>query len=169
VTGDPKLSRAYQVTSEATSTQPVSLRYTVRLVFSSGKLEVAQSDEMLTLVKDAGGRLVVHQVVATQRRPVGKGPEVVSVKVNAMGLSVLLDSDLDARSVPGNVVITDPSGQPVSLKYKVVYSNRTVTVSFTAGLTPGESYRLSLLTGLKDVNGRAIVSQYDFDFDGPVG
>jgi hypothetical protein len=71
--------------------------------------------------------------------------------------------------VPGNVVITDPSGQPVSLKYKVGYSNRTVTVSFTAGLTPGESYRLSLLTGLKDVNGRAIVSQYDFDFDGPVG
>jgi hypothetical protein len=169
LTGDPKLSRAYQVTSEATSTQPVSLRYTVRLVFSSGKLEVSQSDETLTLVKDAGGRLVVHQVVATQRRPVGKGPEVVSVKVSPTGVTVLLDSDLDAKTVPGNVVITDTSGQPVSLKYAVGYGNRTVTVTLAAGLTPGQSYRLSVLTGLKDVGGRAITGQYDFEFDGPAG
>jgi hypothetical protein len=169
VTGDPKLSRAYQVTSEATSTQPVSLRYTVRLVFSSGKLEVSQSDETLTLVKDAGGRLVVHQAVATQRRPVGKGPEVLSVKVSPTGVTVLLDSDLDAKTVPDNVVITDTAGEAVSLKYSVGYGNRTVIVSFPAGLKPGQTYRLSLLTGLKDVSGRAMVSQYDFDFDGLAG
>jgi hypothetical protein len=138
-------------------------------VFSSGKLEVSQSDETLTLVKDAGGRLVVHQVVATQRRPVGKGPEVVSVKVSPTGVTVLLDSDLDAKTVPGNVVITDTSGQPVSLKYAVGYGNRTVTVTLAAGLTPGQSYRLSVLTGLKDVGGRAITGQYDFEFDGPAG
>lgn len=165
VKGDPKLSRAYILTSEITGSQPDTARFVVRLVLSHGKLDVSDFEETLVLVRDATSqKFLVDQASAGSTHDLGKGAQVVSVEVDSSTIMVTFDSDLDPATVTGGVTIVDSKGNPVEAT--VSYANRVVTLA-GLNLKPGDHIRLAVLTSLRDVQGQAIASEYDLDLVGP--
>ena len=138
-------------------------RATVRLVLGDKK-EDSVVDETLYLQRVASGTLLIHKVTASPPRLVGKGPELLSVKVSGDQLQVEFDSFLDPAAV-GGVVVNDAAGKPVPVR--VSSKDRLVTVSIPGGLTGGASYQLVLNAVLTDVNGHKFNGEETVQLLGP--
>jgi methionine-rich copper-binding protein CopC len=139
----PQLSRSYIVYSQPNLA-------VVRLVLKQDGVETSLLDETLTLTTDqATGRVLVHGVSETPPRPVGKGPEVLTVSVEGNQVRVVFDSDLDPASTGGGVTL---KGAVVTSSYDS--SSRTVVLTAGSGLASGTAYRLTVGPELKDLNQR---------------
>jgi hypothetical protein len=165
ITGDPHFSRYYVLTQEAIGTQPDTVRFVVRLVLSHGKLDVSDYEETLTLVRDPGTKqFLVENAAASSQRGLGKGPEVVSVDVQPTTIQVTFDSDLDPGTVNGGVVVFDSKGNQLQLT--VGYAGRVATLSGLE-LKEGASYKLVVLSTVRDVQGHSVAAEYDLNILGP--
>ena len=166
INGDPFFSRFYVLTQSVTGTQPDTATFVVRLVLTHGKLDVADFEETLTVVRDATTRqFLIDQATAGAHRDLGKGAEVVGVVVAADSVQVTFDSDLDPGTVAGGVHVLDSKGR--QLDATTTYANRTVTIS-GLDLKPGAQYKLVVLTTLRDFLGHNIAAEYDLQLVGPV-
>jgi Bacterial Ig-like domain len=166
INGDPSFSRFYILTQAVTGTQPDTATFVVRLVLTHGKLDVADYEETLTVVRDATTRqFLIDQATAGAHRDLGKGAEVVTVVVAAAGIQVTFDSDLDPATVADAVHVLDSKGRQVDAT--VTYSNRTVAIS-GLDLKPGAQYELVVLTTLRDFLGHNVAAEYDLQLVGPV-
>jgi hypothetical protein len=157
------LNRYYVVASQDTGS---SMRFTVRLIFAKDKFEKQSLDETLILQPDSGGKLLIHSATAGARQDLGKSPQLTSVVFAADQLTLTFDSDLDPKTIADGVAILEAdTGNPV--KAQAAFGGaRTVTVD-TSRLSPGASYRLTILASLKDVGGRAVSVPYTLDFVAP--
>ena len=165
ITGDPQFSRYYVLTQEAVGTDPDTVRFVVRLVLSHGKKDVSDYEETLVLVRDTTSRqFLIDQASARPQRELGKGPEVVSVDVEATTIAVTFDSDLDPGTVNGGVVVLDAKGN--QLQATVAYANRVATIS-GLNLQEGTQYKLVVLGTVRDVQGHSVAAEYDLDVFGP--
>jgi hypothetical protein len=166
INGDPSFSRFYILTQDVTGTQPDTATFVVRLVLTHGKLDVADYEETLTVVRDATTRqFLIDQATAGGHRNLGKGAEVVGVVVASDSIQVAFDSDLDPGSVTGAVRVLDAKGRQVDAT--VAYANRTVTIG-GLDLKPGADYELVVLTTLRDFLGHNVAAEYDLQLVGPV-
>jgi hypothetical protein len=165
LTGDVHVTRYYLLTQEAVGTQPDTVRFVVRLVLTRGKKDVSDFEETLMLVRDATTKqFLIDQASVRGDRPLGKGPEVVSVVINATAIQVTFDSDLDPATVNGGVQIVDAKGNPVDAT--VTYANKVVTIS-GLDLKEGGQFRLVVETSVRDVQGQKVAAEYDLDLLGP--
>jgi hypothetical protein len=163
--GDPRFSRFYVLTQGITSTQPETATFVVRLVLTHGKLDVADFEETLNVIRDPTTKLfVIDQATAGAHRDLGKGASVVGVVVKAGTIQVTFDSDLDPGTVPDGVMLLDSKGNKVDAS--TTYLNRTVTISGLA-LKAGAKYKLVVLTTVRDVLGHNVASEYNLLLSGP--
>ncbi len=166
INGDPFFSRFYVLTQAVTGTQPDTATFVLRIVLTHGKLDVADYEETLAVVRDATTRqLLIDQATAGAHRDLGKGAEVVGVVVAADSIQVTFDSDLDPATVADAVRMLDSKGR--QLDSNTTYSNRTVTIS-GLDLKPGAHYKLVVLTTLRDFLGHNIATEYDLQLIGPI-
>ena len=166
ISSDPHFSRFYILTQTITGTQPDTATFVVRLVLTHGKLDVADFEETLTVIRDATTKqFVIDQAAAGSHRDLGKGAEVVGVIVAADSIQITFDSDLDPGTVSDGVHVLDAKGKQVDAT--VAYANRTVTIS-GLDLTPGAQYKLVVLTTVRDVLGHNVAAEYDLQLVGPV-
>jgi len=139
--GSPQLSRYYLIYSQGGEA-------VVRLVLKQDGVETSLVDETLTVVTDqATGRVLVHGVTETAPRPVGRGPEVLTVSVQGNQVRVGFDSDLVPASTAGGVSL---KGVATTSTYDA--ASRTVVLTATSGLSPGTTYRLTVGGAVKDMN-----------------
>ena len=165
IAGDPHFTRFYILTQEITSTQPDTVRFVVRIVLTQGKLDVADFEETLTIVRDSTTRqFLIDQATAGPRRDLGKGAVVVGVVIAGGSIQVTFDSDLDPGTVADSVLLLDAKGKRV--ESTTTYTNRTVTISGLE-LKPGAQYKLVVLPALRDVLGHNVASEYDLLLVGP--
>src|SRR6266851_5003084 len=165
ITGDPRFTRYYVLTAEQVATQPDTVRFVVRLVLTHGKIDVAEDEETLVLVRDATSRhFLVDHATGGPQRGLGKGAAVVSVDVAADTIKVTFDSDLDPATVKDGVVLLDSKRRQVDTTAS--YTNRTVTLS-GLDLKEGSQYKLVVLPTLRDVLGHNVAAEYDLDVVGP--
>jgi len=156
--------RYYVVTSEVDPSSANTVRAVVRLVFAKGKVEKSAIEETLTLTRaQATDPFLIDGATAGPQRDLGKGPEVVAVKVMATEIDVTFDSDLVPTTAAG-VTLQDSQGMPVSATQ--TYAERVVTFSGLQ-LTPGAHYRLVVVPSVQDVAGRHAASEYDLGLLGP--
>lgn len=166
IDGDPRFSRFYVLTQEVTGSQPDTATFIVRLVLTRGKLDVADFEETLTVIRDpATKQFVIDQAASGSRRDLGKGAEVIGVVVAPDTIQVAFDSDLDPGTVTDGIRVVDSKGK--QLDATASYANRTVTIS-GLDLKPGAQYRLVVLTTVRDVLGHNIAAEYDVQILGPV-
>jgi hypothetical protein len=139
--GSPQLSRFYLIYSQADEA-------VVRLVLKQDGVETSLVDETLSLVSDqATGRIMVHGVTEAAPRPVGRGPEVLTVSVQGNQVRVGFDSDLVPASTATSVSL---KGVATTSTYDA--GSRTVVLTATSGLSSGTTYRLTVGGGVKDMN-----------------
>jgi hypothetical protein len=156
--GDPRLTRYFVVFGQDLG--GATARFVVRLVLATANKEVAQYDETITVERGADGRYLVHQATADDRRPVGKGPEVVSMAVERGQLRLAYDSDLAPASIaPASVVVKDASGHVAN--GTPAYEARTITIPL-ADLGGGRGH-LTITPAVRDVAGRP-AAPLDLDF-----
>ena len=162
--GDLEFKRFYVLMAEADPSAPNTARVVVRLVFGKNKQERAASEETLSITRaqDTDPFLIDAVKVAAQR-DIGKGPEVVSVKLSPTRVEVTFDSDLLPSSANG-VAIQDATGAPVAVT--PTYSDRTITFDGLQ-LTPGAKFTLIVSPSVQDVGNRHTESEYDLAFVGP--
>ena len=164
--GDAGFKRFYILTSESDPTAANTVRVVVRLVFGNGKVEKSTVEETLILKRaEATDPFLIDAASAGSPRDVGKGPEVVAVKVASTQVDVTFDSDLVPTSIAG-VTLQDGQGMPVTATATYSASDRTVTLTGLQ-LTPGAHYRLVVLPSVQDVGSRHTASEYDLDLIGP--
>ena len=164
--GNSTFSRFYILTSEVLSADSNSTRFVVRLVFDKNKVDVSQLDETLTVTRrESTDPFLVHAVEVGNVRPLGQGPEVVSVDITSSSLVVTFDSDLNPATVPLSVTVRDSHGKPLT-GVVTTYANHKATISGLQ-LIPGDKYTLTVLPTLRDVSDRAVVSEYDLVVIGP--
>jgi hypothetical protein len=165
LSGDPAFSRFYVLVQEITGTQPDTARMVVRLVLAQGKLNVADFEETLTLVRDPStGQFLIDQAAASPRRDLGKGPEVVAVDVAQSVIKLTFDSDLKPDTVPFGVILLNNKGKQVS--ENATYSNRVVSLGGLQ-LVRGEHYKLIVFSTVHDWVDHNVASEYDLDLVGP--
>jgi hypothetical protein len=161
---DAGFKRYYVLTSEVDPSTANSVRVVVRLVFAKGKVERSEIEETLTLKRaQATDPFLIDGAKAGSQRDLGKGPEVVAVKVTATEIDVTFDSDLVTTTAVG---VTLQDGQGMTLNATQTYADRVVTFSGLQ-LTPGAHYRLVVLPTVQDVGNRHAASEYDLDLLGP--
>jgi Bacterial Ig-like domain len=166
INGDPFFSRFYVLTQAVTGTQPDTATFVVRLVLTHGKIDVADFEETLMVVRDATTRqFLIDQATAGAHRDLGKGADVVGVVVAVDSVQITFDSDLDPGTVTDAVHVLDSKGK--QLDATTTYANRTVTIS-GVDLKPGAQYKLVVLTTLRDFLGHNIAAEYDLQLVGPV-
>jgi hypothetical protein len=165
--GEPRFSRYYVLTEEVTTRKPDTAVFVVRLVLAHGKLDVSEFEETLTLVRDsAGSQFVIDQATAGPHRDLGRGADVVAVDVSAATIKVTFDSDLNPASVAGGVLVLDDKGKQIDST--VTYANRSVSIT-GLDLKAGASYKLVVLTTVRDVVGNNVAAEYDLNLIGPAG
>ena len=166
VSGAATFSRYYVVIQELTGQRPATARFVVRLVLSSGPLDVSEYEETLTLVRaQASQPFLIDQASAGPTRLLGRGAEVVSVDIATGSVKVVFDSDLVSDTVADGVILLDRNGKRVG--GQSTYANRTVVIT-GLNLTPGANYKLVVLTTVQDVSGRSVHAEYDLGLVGPV-
>jgi hypothetical protein len=133
-------------------------RVVVRLVIAQGDAETAV-DEMLALQRDAQGRLLIHGANDLSSRPLGRGPEVVSVQIADNQVQVAFDSDLDPTTISGVAVV----GKSGTTSYDK--QTRTVTILLDQPLQEGTNYQLQVSASLRDVSRHSAVP-YSLTFVG---
>ena len=162
---DAGFKRFYILTAEPDPSAPNAVRVVVRMVFGHGKNEKSFVEETLTLRRQLSiDPFLIHTATAGKERELGKGAEVVAIDVQASTVRITFDSDLTPDTVAGGVVLTDSNGKQVG--DTATYANRTVTITGLQ-LTPGDIYRLQVLTTVQDVHGKGVPSEYDLDLIGP--
>jgi hypothetical protein len=162
---DPRFSRFYVLTQQVTGTQPDVATFVVRLILTHGKLDIANFEETLTVVRDATTKnFVIDQATTSPQRDLGKGAEVVGIVVTPATLQVTFDSDLDPGTVPAGLHVLDARGKQIEAT--ATYANRTVTIS-GLDLKPGARYKLVVLPTVRDVLGHNMASEYDLQLVGP--
>ncbi|HEY3194720.1 MAG TPA: Ig-like domain-containing protein [Candidatus Dormibacteraeota bacterium] len=162
---DAGFKRFYILTAQPDASAPNTVRVVVRLVFGHGKNEKALVEETLTLRRQLSiDPFLIHGARAGKERELGKGAEVVAIDVQASTVKITFDSDLTPDTVAGGVVLTDSKGKQVG--DTPTYANRTVTITGLQ-LTPGDTYRLQVLTSVQDVHGKGVASEYNLDLIGP--
>jgi hypothetical protein len=165
VTGDPGLTRSYVLIGEITSTQPDTARFVVRLVLTHAKIDKSDYEETLTLVRDStSNKFLIDQATAGTAHTLGRGAEVVNVDVARDSVKVTFDSDLDPATVTDGVTIVDSKGKQIDAT--ATYANRVVTLN-GLNLKEGESYKLVVVTSLRDVQGQAVADEYGLELVGP--
>ena len=163
-TGTPAFKRFYVLMSEVDPSSANTVRVVVRLVFGGPKIEMGTVEETLTLKREqATDPFLIDAVTASAPRVLGRGPEVVAVKITSTEIDVTFDSDLVPTTIAG-VTLQDANGMTVSVT--PAYSDRVMTLT-GAQLTPGAHYRLVVLPTVLDVGGRHTTSEYDLDLIGP--
>ena len=166
ITGDPGFTRYYVLSSEVTGADPDTARFVVRLVLTHNKTDVSDREEALTLVRDATSKqFVIDQASLATHRDLGKGAEVVAVDVQPDTVKITFDSDLDPTTVTDGVTVVDSKGK--TLNANASYANRVVTLT-GLNLKDGDTYRLVVLTTVRDVSGQNVAAEYDLDFLGPL-
>jgi hypothetical protein len=166
INGDPRFSRFYVLTQEVTGSQPDTATFVVRIVLTHGKLDIADFEETLTVVRDSATKqFVIDQASAGAHRELGKGAEVVGVVVGVDNIQVAFDSDLDPGTVADGVRVLDSRGKLVDAT--ATYANRTVTIS-GLDLKPNAQYKLVVLTTVRDVLGHNVAAEYNLQLLGPV-
>ena len=161
---DAGFKRYYILTSEVDPTSANTVRVVVRLVFAKGKVEKSAVEETLTLTRAlAIDPFLIDNATAGSQRDLGKGPEVVAVKVTPTEIDVIFDSDLVATTAAG-VTLQDSQGVPVTATQS--YADRVITFAGLQ-LTAGAHYRLVVLPSVEDVANRHAASEYDLDLLGP--
>ena len=162
--GDLQFKRFYILVAEVDPSSTNTVRVVVRMVFGKNKQERAAIEETLIVQRAlATDPFLIDGVSASAQRDLGRGPEVVSVKVTDTDVVVTFDSDLLPNSV-GGVILQDSTGAAVQVT--PVYSDRTVTFSGLQ-LTAGMHYRLVVLPSVLDVGNRHTAAEYDLDLIGP--
>jgi hypothetical protein len=162
--GELVFKRWYVLTGEVSGSNPDTVRVVVRLVFARGKVEQGIVDENLTVQRaEVTDPFLIDKVTASAVRELGKGPEVVAVKVSSSQVEVTFNSDLVPSTV-GGVTLQDGQGMPVSAT--MTYKDRVLTFSGLT-LTPGALYRLVVLPTVQDVDRHHTPSEYDLDIVGP--
>lgn len=121
----------------------------VRLVIDQNGGETA-IDETLTLRRDGQGRVWINSASDAAPRPLGQGPEVVTVRVAGTQVTVTFDSDLDQSSI-GGVTVAGLKASSVSYDAR----SRSIVLTYANGLDPNATYRLQVSSALHDVNRRA--------------
>lgn len=139
-------------------------RVVVRLVLAHGAVQTAV-DETLAIQPDASGNLRIHGVNEVPRALFASGPEVVSVSVTPTQVKVVFDSDLDASTATQSGAV-GLRGVTTASQYDS--KSKTVTLTVPGGLTPGQTYDLTIDPSLQDVNQRH-AAPYDLTFTGPPG
>jgi hypothetical protein len=160
---DAGFKRYYVLTSQVDPSSANTVQVVVRLVFAKGKVEKSAVEEKLTLKRAlATDPFLIDNAGAGSQRDLGKGPEVVAVKVTATEIDVTFDSDLVPTTTAG-VTLQDSQGMPVTATQS--YTDRVI--AFTGlQLTPGAHYRLVVLPSVEDVANRHAASEYDLDLLG---
>src|SRR4029077_7974984 len=154
---DAGFKRYYVLTSEVDPSTPNSVRVVVRLVFAKGKVEKSEVEETLTLKRaQATDPFLIDNATAGSQRELGKGPEVVAVKVTATEIVVTFDSDLVTTTATG-VTLQDSQGMPVTGSQ--TYADRIVTFAGLQ-LTRGAHSRLVVLPSVEDAPSRHAASEY---------
>ncbi len=162
--GDLQFKRFYILVAEVDPSSTNTVRVVVRMVFGKNKQEKAAIEETLIVQRGlATDPFLIDGVSASAQRDLGKGPEVVSVKVTDTDVVVTFDSDLLPNSV-GGVILQDSTGAAVQVT--PVYSDRNVTFSGLQ-LTAGVHYRLIVQPSVQDVGNRHPAAEYDLDLIGP--
>jgi len=162
--GDLQFKRFYILVAEVDPSSTNTVRVVVRMVFGKNKQEKTAIEETLIVQRAlATDPFLIDNVTATPQRDLGKGPEVVSLKITATDVVVTFDSDLQPNSV-GGVILQDSTGAAVQVT--PVYSDRNVTFSGLQ-LTAGMHYRLVVQPAVQDVGNRHPAAEYDLDFVGP--
>jgi Bacterial Ig-like domain len=161
---DLRFRRFYVLYAETDPATAGTVRVVVRMVFGHAQVEQSTVEETLTLRRaQATDPYLIDAVSVATPRDVGKGPEVVAVKITAPQVEVTFDSDLVPTSV-SSVTLQDGQGKVVDATMS--YADRVVMFSGLQ-LTPGARYRLVVLSNLVDVGTRHIAAEYDLDFVGP--
>ena len=162
--GDLQFKRFYILVAEVDPTSTNSVRVVVRMVFGKNKQEKVAIEETLAVQRALStDPFLIDGVSVSRQRDLGKGPEVVTVKVTDTEVVVTFDSDLLPSSV-GGVILQDSTGAAVQVT--PVYSDRSVTFSGLQ-LTAGAHYRLVVQPSLEDVGNRHPAAEYDLDLVGP--
>jgi hypothetical protein len=162
--GDLQFKRFYILVAEVDPSSNNTVRAVVRMVFGKNKQEKLAIEETLIVQRAQGtDPFLIDGVSASAQRDLGKGPEVVSVKVTDTEVVVTFDSDLLPNSVNG-VSLQDSTGAPIQVT--PTYGDRSVTFSGLQ-LSAGLRYRLVVATSLRDVGDRNPAAEYDLDFVGP--
>ena len=163
-TGDQQFKRFYILMAEADPSATNSVRVVARMVFGKNKQERSAMEETLTVTRTQNtDPLLIDAVTLGPQRDLGRGPEVVSVKLSPARVEVTFDSDLTPSSVSG-VALQDATGAAIPVT--PTYSDRTVTFDGLQ-LTAGAKYTLVVTTSLQDVGGRHTSAEYDLAFVGP--
>ena len=150
-----------------TDTQPDTATFVVRLVLTHGKLDIADYEETLTVVRDAADQPVSS---STRRSPARTATSArvrrsSGVVVAADSIQVTFDSDLDSGTVADAV----PCSTPRASRSSEPRPTRTAR-SRSAGLalTPGAQYRLVVLPRCATCCGHNVAAEYDLHLVGPV-
>ena len=162
--GDLEFKRFYVLMAEADPSSANAVRAVVRMVFGKNKQERAAVEETLvvTRAQDTDPYLIDAVTVGAQR-DLGKGPQVVSVKLTPARVDVTFDSDLMTSSING-VELQDSTGAAVAVT--PTYADRTVTFDGLQ-LAPGAKYTLIVLPSVQDVGNKHADSEYDLALVGP--
>jgi len=161
---DLQFKRFYILVAEVDPSSTNTVRMVVRMVFGKNKQEKVAIEETLIVQRALStDPFLIDAVSASAQRDLGKGPEVVSMKVTDTEVVVTFDSDLRPDSV-GGVILQDSTGATVQVT--PTYSDRNVTFS-SLQLTAGAHYRLVVQPSVHDVGNQHRAAEYDLDFVGP--
>jgi len=161
---DLQFKRFYVLLAEVDPSSTNTVRVVVRMVFGKNKQEKVAIEETLIVQRALStDPFLINGVSASPQRDLGKGPEVVSVKVTDTELVVTFDSDLLPNTV-GGVILQDSTGAAVQVTPH--YSDRSVTFSGLQ-LTAGAHYRVVVQPSVQDVGNRHRPAEYDLDLVGP--
>ena len=164
-TDDPKLSRWFNIYSEAGAGQ--SLRYLIRLVTAHADGRDAGYIDEVLVVRPVDSKLVIDRASGGAVRPAGQGPEIIAVLVSGAQIQVSFDSDLDQSALARGFAVSEiASGKALAAQPTYDAGGRMVRLAVT-GLVPGAQYRLSVQAGLKDVSGRPLAAEFDVDITAP--
>jgi len=161
---DLQFKRFYILVAEVDPSSTNTARVVVRMVFGKNKQEKVAIEETLIVHRAlSSDPFLIDGVSASAQRDLGKGPEVVSVKVTNTEVIVTFDSDLLPNSI-GGVILQDSTGAAVQVTPD--YKDRTLTFSGLQ-LQPGVHYRVIVQTSVQDVGNRHPAAEYDLEFVGP--
>ncbi|HEY6875811.1 MAG TPA: Ig-like domain-containing protein [Candidatus Dormibacteraeota bacterium] len=161
---DLQFKRFYVLMAEADPSSANTVRVVVRMVFGKNKQERSSTEETLIVTRAQGtDPFLIDAVTQGAQRDLGKGPEVVSVKVSDTRVDVTFDSDLVPSTI-GGVVLQDSTG--AAIQVTPAYDDRTVTFDGLQ-LTPGAKYTLIVMPSVQDVGEHHAGAEYDLSFVGP--
>lgn len=118
-----------------------------RLILERGGQDSAVLETM-TFARDLAGHLLIDSASASAPRPLGVGPEVLSVQVSPTAVLVQFDSTLNSATLAPGVTL---AGVQTTASYDV--NRGVVTLTPASPLAPGIAYTLVVDAQLSDIAG----------------